>query len=88
MPEIVRGEPRTETTGPLKRRTMFEMLEEPTPGWNIWKVERLVSSDSPVVWLVVLVRNTDGEELRRESSSLYVAWARATEAAHMMSNGI
>ena len=88
MPETIRGEPRTESTGPLKRRTMFEMLEDPTPGWSTDSVKRLVSSESPVLWLVVLVRNADGEELKREASSLYVAWARATEAAHMMSNGI
>ncbi len=82
------AEPTSETVGTPKRRTLFDMIENPEPGWRTHYIRQRVSSDAPPVWEIELLREADGTAVGFENESLFVAWARATEAAHMMSAGL
>lgn len=82
------GEPKTETSGTAKRRTQFDMIENPEPGWRTRNVSSRTTFDAPLKWEVELVREEDGTTVSFENESLFTAWARATEAAHMMSIGL
>ncbi len=87
---IDRNSPSQETVREARfpKRTQFDMIEQPERGWHTRHVRRHTSSDAPPVWQVELGREEDGATVAFENESLYVAWARATEAAHMMSNGL
>ena len=82
------GEPKSEMTGTAKRRTQFDMIEEPEKGWRTRHVKSQSAFDAPLVWEVELVREEDGATVAFSNESLFTAWARATEAAHMMSIGL
>lgn len=86
--EHIVGEPRTETVGAPRKRTVFDMIENPEPGWHTRKLKQVISSDRPAFWRVELMHNTDGSVSHFEAESLFVAWARATEAAHMHNIGL
>lgn len=81
-------EPRTETIGSVRKRTVFDMIENPEPGWSTRKIKQVFSTDTPPIWLVVLMHNETAAVSQFESESLFVAWARATEAAHMHNLGL
>lgn len=81
-------EPKSETTGTAKRRTQFDMIEEPEKGWRTRHVKSATTFDAPPVWHVELVRESDGITVTFANESLFTAWARATEQAHMMTIGL
>ena len=82
------AEPRAESTGQPKKRTAFDAIENPEPGWQTRSLLQIVSSDSPLRWEIVLLHDATGSTVTHENESLFVAWARATEAAHMMNIGL
>ncbi|MBC7601205.1 MAG: hypothetical protein H7255_00895 [Ramlibacter sp.] len=81
-------EPKTETVGTSKKRTAFDAIENPEPGWQTRSVVQVVSTGSPPCWEIVLMHDATGSTVTHEADSLYVAWARATEQAHMMNIGL
>ncbi len=81
-------EPKAETVGTTRKRTAFDVIENPEPGWSTRRIEQVVSSDRPPVWSVELVNDETAERLTHESESLFVAWARVTERAHMQRIGL
>lgn len=82
------GEPKTETVGNAKRRTQFDMIEHPEKGWRTRHVKSQSTFDAPLVWEVELVREEDGATVSFQNEHLFTAWARAAEAAHMMTIGL
>lgn len=67
---------------------VFEVLENPEPGWKLRKIEQHIVLGETPEWHVELVRQSDGACATFHHEDLYVAWARATERAHMESNGL
>jgi hypothetical protein len=66
-----------------RRRSLFEVLEQPAEGWVVREIKRVESTDHPVLWQVWLMRERDGWSITFENESLHVAWVRSIEAAHM-----
>lgn len=82
-------EPKTETVGTApKKRTLFDMIENPEPGWSTRKIEQIVSSGQPPMWRIELMHDETAAVFMQQNESLFVAWARATEAAHMQRIGL
>ena len=71
-----------------KSKTVFDVLENPEGGWVLRELRRVETIDDQTMWQVELVRLSDGLTISRASSSLFVAWARVTEAAHMIDQGL
>lgn len=88
MPEITRGEPAAVSTGPLVRRTLFDMIENPEKGWVTREVKRVVRLGDEPFWRVEIVHIEDGFSVSYEDESLYIAWFRSAEAAHMHNIGL
>lgn len=65
------------------RRTVFDMIENPHPGWQTRKIKHVFSTDRPAFWRIELMRDQGGAAVQFEHESLFVAWVRATEQAHM-----
>ncbi len=82
------AEPRSETTNLKPKRTMFDAIENPEKGWQTRSLVQIVTSDSPPRWEIVLMHDATGSTVKFDADSLYVAWARATEQAHMMNIGL
>ena len=82
------AEPKTETIGQPKRKSAFDMIENPEKGWTTALVSRTQITGEEVVWAITLEHEADRASVSFEAESLYVAWARATEQAHMMNIGL
>lgn len=65
---------------------LFEVLENPQPGWTTRKIESHRTVDSEPEWHVELIRERDGATVHFHHESLHVAWVRAVERAHMDDN--
>jgi hypothetical protein len=61
---------------------LFEVLENPQPGWTTRKIESHRTVDSEPEWHVELIRESDGATINFHHESLHVAWVRACEHAH------
>ena len=87
---IDRNSPTQETVREARfpKRTQFDMIEQPEQGWRTRHVRSYTQAGAPLMWQVELVREADGETVTFNSEHLFVAWCRATEAAHMMSSGL
>ena len=71
-----------------RKRTVFDVIETPEPGWVTRKLKRKTAIDSEPTWLVQLAHDGDGASIEFEHESLYIAWARACEQAHSYNAGL
>ncbi len=88
MTEHILGEPKAETVGYKRKNTAFDAIENPEKGWVTTAVLRTETHGETPLWRIDLLHPADGATVTHEAESLYVAWARATEAAHMMNIGL
>jgi len=75
--------------GEAKRRPIFDVIENPEKGWKCVLIQLITSADDEEgAWRVQIRRESDGMIVGADNPMLFVAWARATEKAHMEDNGI
>lgn len=67
---------------------LFEVIENPEPGWTTRKLESHRTVDQPLEWHVELIRERDGACVTTHNESLHVAWVRACEQAHVTEIGL
>lgn len=65
---------------------IFDTLAQPVAGNDDWYLRDLEQRPDPdnedrPVWHVLLMRRSDGHSIGYRNGDLYVAWARAVEAA-------
>ncbi len=71
-----------------KRRPIFDVIENPEKGWVCILLQRITSATEEEVWRVEIQRQADGLVVSHECPTLFVSWARATEQAHMLGQGL
>lgn len=71
-----------------QRRSIFDAIEAPEPGWVTRKIKRVDPVGAPPFWRIELARIGDGITVSHDAADLYVAWARATEQAHSHNIGL
>ena len=67
---------------------LFEVIEEPLPGWTMHHMKRIPHFDAPTDYEVGLLQHRTGRVVQFSHESLHVAWLRAVEAAHMSDKGL
>lgn len=63
---------------------LFDVIENPLAGWETRTIKMVHHIDEPSTWTVSLMRIEDGTAIEFTHEDLYIAWARAIEAARTL----